>query len=81
MINNMSAPEIVPLIVSFLLGMCVMAFAVFLKAKRNKRSLQKIVPKMAAGQPIVLSGAQSEERVLEHPKLLLRDIAAKCHSL
>lgn len=72
----MSAPEIVPLLVSFLLGMCVMAFASFLKAKRSKRALLEDVPKLADKQPIVLSGDRSEATVIEHPQLRQRDIAA-----
>lgn len=76
MVKNMSVPEIVPLLVSFLLGMCVMAFAAFLKAKRSKRVLLEDVPKLADKQPTVWSGDRSEARVIVRPHLRQRDIAA-----
>ena len=72
----MSVPEIVPLLVSFLLGMCVMAFAAFLKAKRSKRALLEGVPKLAYKQQIVLNGDRSEARVIEQPQYRQQDIAA-----
>ncbi|MBW4054522.1 MAG: hypothetical protein HIU83_03795 [Proteobacteria bacterium] len=72
----MSVSEIVPLLVSFLLGMCVMTFAAYIKAKRSKRMLLGDVPKLADKQPIALSGDRSEARVIEHPQLRQRDIAA-----
>ena len=46
----MSIPEIVPLLVSFLLGMCVMAFAAYIKAERRKRVLQEDVSRLADGK-------------------------------
>ena len=73
----MLALEILPLLVSFLLGMCVMAFAVYLKVKRRNRSLRENVPKLAVEQPIVLNGDRSEARVLEYPKHWQRDIAVR----
>ena len=72
----MTVSEIVPLLVSFLLGMCVMAFAAFLKAKRSKRALLKDVPKLADKQSIALSADCSEAGVIEHLQLRQRGIAA-----
>jgi len=76
MVKNMSVSEIVPLLVSFLLGMCVMAFAGFLKAKRSKRALLEGVSKLADKQPIALSADCSKARVIEYPQFRQQDIAA-----
>lgn len=72
----MSAMEIVPLLVSFLLGMCVMAFTANFKAKRNKMALPEEVPRLADKQPTVLNEDRGEAKVVEFPHLQQRDIAA-----
>lgn len=73
----MSVFEIVPLLLSFLLGMCVMSFAAYLRAKRKNETLREEGLRLADKQPTVSVGDRTETDVNELARAKSREVAAE----
>ncbi len=71
----MSVIEIVPLILSFSLGMCVIYFTAFSKAKRKNRALQEAVSRLEDENKKVLAKYIAEKEMNESPCHKLQGLA------
>jgi hypothetical protein len=73
--KNMLAIEIVPLILSFLLGMCVLYFTTYLKAKSKNRALQEAVSRLEDEKQKALAKYVTEKEKSELPRRKPRGFA------
>jgi len=72
----MSAIEIVPLLLSFLLGMCVLYFSAYSKAKGKNRALQEAVSRLEDEKQKVLAKYVTEKEKNELPRRKLRELVS-----
>jgi|GEM_PF-2044252 len=72
----MSAIEIVPLILSFLLGMCVLYFTAYSKAKGKNRALQEAVSRLEDEKRKVLDKCVTEKEKNELPRRKQREFVS-----
>jgi len=77
----MSVIEILPMILSFLLGMCVLYFTAYSKAKRKNKALQEAVSRLEDENKQVLAKYVAEKEKNESPSRKQRFVPAESKKL